>query len=131
VLDLDQLKQVNDRHGHHAGDECLAHLAGVLARNIRRGDWVARWGGDEFVVCSWAGGETSQSSGEELLGRVAEELRGSPVRLGAGEEEVRLTFSAGVAHYREGEGAHDLIARADEALYRAKQEEGVSVVRAD
>src|SRR5215204_4977094 len=53
LLDLDQLKPINDAHGHRAGDACVVHFAEVLNRNLRAGDWVARWGGDEFVVGLW------------------------------------------------------------------------------
>ena len=43
-------KAINDKHGHSAGDACISHLAALLQLNTRRGDWVARWGGDEFIV---------------------------------------------------------------------------------
>jgi diguanylate cyclase (GGDEF)-like protein len=141
LVDLDGLKAANDRRGHRAGDACLRRMAGSLARNARAGDWFARWGGDEFlVVCSWDGEHDASdgaSDAERLLGRVAGELRPSPARPAedggeAGEEEVRVTFSAGVARHRgeEGEGAEGLLARADEALYRAKRQGGNRAVRA-
>ena len=127
VADLDQFKPVNDRHGHDAGDACLKHFAGVLARNVRKGDWIARWGGDEFVVGVW---EAQGRGAERVLGRVGRELRAAPLTL-AGGQVVRLTFSAGVAEWRPGDDARGLIRRADEALYRAKEGGRNAVVHAD
>ena len=129
VVDLDQFKPVNDLHGHHAGDACLVRFAGALARNARKGDWVARWGGDEFVVGAW---DAEGRGAERVLGRVGRELRASPLALPSGEE-VRLSFGAGVARWRDGDDARGLLRRADGALYRAKAEEGGNnvVVRAD
>jgi diguanylate cyclase (GGDEF)-like protein len=49
-MDLDQFKPVNDRYGYQAGNACLKHVAHFLGRNIRKGDWFARWGGNEFAV---------------------------------------------------------------------------------
>jgi predicted signal transduction protein with EAL and GGDEF domain len=50
VVDLDGFKTINDTHGHHAGDICIRHVADVIGRSVREGDWLARWGGDEFVL---------------------------------------------------------------------------------
>jgi Diguanylate cyclase, GGDEF domain len=72
----------------------LAHFAEVLNRNVRAADWVARWGGDEFVVCMW---NTQQGQPtEHVLERIGEDLRRNPVVLPDGEE-ARLTFSGGRA----------------------------------
>jgi diguanylate cyclase (GGDEF)-like protein len=128
LVDLDQFKPVNDRFGHAAGDACLEHFAELLVRNVRGEDWVARWGGDEFLVRFWE--SDGAPSGHRALERMAEELRSSPARLPNGEE-VRLTFSGGVARW-DGQGDEDvqgLLERADEALYRAKQEGGDTIVR--
>jgi diguanylate cyclase (GGDEF)-like protein len=48
VVDLDDFKTINDTHGHHAGDVCIRHVADVIGRSVREGDWLCRWGGDEF-----------------------------------------------------------------------------------
>jgi diguanylate cyclase (GGDEF)-like protein len=118
VLDLDRLKSVNDEHGHRAGDACLEHFASVLSRSVREGDWIARWGGDEFVVGVWqAQGE--ETSAERVLERAAGKLREAPLVLPSGEE-VRLTFSVGVGQWRAGDDVQGLYRKADEALYRAK-----------
>ena len=99
VLDLDQFKPVNDEYGHHAGDTCLTHFAEVLGRKVREGDWIARWGGDEFVVGIWHAQEEGSLSVERMLERVAKELRENPVVLPNGEEAF-LTFSGGVCQWQ-------------------------------
>ena len=53
LLDVDGFESLNDGHGHPAGGACLKHVAAVLEGNVREGDWLGRWGGDEFVVVLW------------------------------------------------------------------------------
>lgn len=129
LLDLDQLKSVNDEHGHHAGDDCLIHFAGVLDSNVRKGDWIARWGGDEFLASTLHVEEEGPSIGR-ALDRIAEDLRKNPVVL-AGGEEVTLTFSAGVCRWQPGDQPEELLSKADEAIYRAKARGGNTIVYAD
>jgi diguanylate cyclase (GGDEF)-like protein len=129
ALDLDNFKPINDEHGHRAGDACIKQFADFLGRNLRQGDWVGRWGGDEFVVGLWHAGEEAQPV-ERVLARVAEEVRENPVVLPNGKEAY-LTFSGGVGRWKPGEDAQSLFSKADEALYRAKEGGGNSVVRAD
>ena len=128
LLDLDQLKPVNDAHGHRAGDACVVHFAEVLGRNLRAGDWIARWGGDEFVVGMWNTQEGQPT--KPVLERIVEDLRESPVVLPGGEETY-LTFSGGACRWRPGDDARGLISRADEALYQAKAEGGNTIVHLD
>ena len=99
LLDLDQLKPMNDAHGHRAGDACVVHFAEVLSRNVRAGDWIARWGGDEFVVGMWYIQEGQPT--ERVLERIAEDLRESPAVL-PDREETLLTFSAGTCPWKTG-----------------------------
>jgi len=130
LLDLDRLKSVNDDHGHHAGDACLIRFAEVSGRNVREGDWIARWGGDEFLVVTWRAGEEEDPSAEHVLGRLAEDLRENPMVLPGGEE-ASLTFSGGVCRWQPGDDLGRLISKGDEGLYRAKAEGGNAIVRAD
>jgi diguanylate cyclase (GGDEF)-like protein len=128
LFDLDHLKSINDEYGHRAGDTCVVHFAEVLTRNLRAGDWVARWGGDEFVVGMWNTQDGQPT--ERVLERIVEDLRESPVVLDAGEE-VRLAFSGGACRWKPGDDVRALVSRADEALYRAKSEGGNTVVHLD
>ena len=128
LLDLDQLKPINDAHGHRAGDACVVHFAEVLSRNVRAGDWIARWGGDEFVVGMWYTQDGQPT--KRVLERIAEDLRESPAVLPDGEETL-LTFSAGTCRWKPGDDVRGLISRADVALYRAKAEGGNTIVHLD
>ena len=125
-IDLDKFKPVNDKLGHGAGDAVLAHVADRLEKHTRRGDVVARLGGDEFVVI-YHGREIAKGvtyAAERLCEAVAEpiEIHGHRVTVGA---------SVGAAIARTNESAADLMQRADEASYRAKQSGGSCVVYAD
>ena len=128
LLDLDQLKPINDAHGHRTGDACVVHFAEVLGRNVRGGDWIARWGGDEFVVGMWNTQEGQPA--KRVLERIAEDLRESPVVMPDGEETL-LTFSAGACRWTPGDDVRELVSRADVALYRAKAEGGNTIVDLD
>jgi diguanylate cyclase (GGDEF)-like protein len=125
LVDLDGLKAINDRYGHQAGDACLRHLAHTCLGNIRQGDWLARWGGDEFVVVLWE--EKGERTANPVLARIAKALAQNPVQL-AQSARIRLTFSAGVVRCTGSEDANlglvGVLALADDALYKAKKEEG-------
>jgi diguanylate cyclase (GGDEF)-like protein len=127
ALDVDRLKEINDHYGHVAGDACLRHLASTIERNIRKSDWFARWGGDEFVVVLW---DAKESIGAEaVLHRIAEDLRRNPARLPRGLEE-RLSVSAGISWYKGREDARELFERTDAALRRAKRQGRGKIARA-
>ncbi len=115
VADLDHFKQVNDRHGHLAGDECLRAVAAVLKRSLRQVDLVCRYGGEEFAVIAPMTDELGALTVAERLRLAVEQL---VIRVGA--EELKITISVGVASHRSGETARDFFARADQALYAAK-----------
>jgi diguanylate cyclase (GGDEF)-like protein len=112
MLDIDHFKAINDTHGHDVGDTVLVELAARLGRAVRQVDWLARLGGEEFVVVAPG---IALGSAVEL----AERLRlvvADAAFAGAG----RVTVSLGVAVLRSGETVEAVLKRADEALYRAK-----------
>ena len=128
LFDFDGLKSINDEHGHRAGDDCLVHFARVLERNLRAGDWISRWGGDEFVVGMWS---TRDGHAVELVSeRIAENLRQNPVVLSDGTK-VRLTFSGGTCRWKPGDDIHGMLSRADSGLYKAKARGGDTVLYID
>jgi diguanylate cyclase (GGDEF)-like protein len=113
-FDVNGFKQINDRHGHSAGDAVISHLAALLQLNTRRGDWVARWGGDEFVV-----GLHRNRALKMVMERIVKAIGGSPCEIAPGLE-LRITVSCGVADYRFGSGVAGVLADADRAMYSAK-----------
>jgi diguanylate cyclase (GGDEF)-like protein len=121
MIDVDRFKQLNDRHGHMAGDRALATLASHLASMTRVEDLVGRFGGDEFVVLATG---MTLGEGTRLAERVRRDIQ--DVRFGAGGGRVAVTVSIGVASLGEvaGEEVTDateaLLTRADERLLRAK-----------
>lgn len=118
VVDLDDFKAINDGIGYEAGDAVLKQLASVLEQACRRQDVVARFGGDEFVVVLPG---ASSATAERVLNRLLERLRDH--RWEGLPEPTRLTASVGVTVWDPGtvDVGDDLIARAGEALRRAKQ----------
>jgi diguanylate cyclase (GGDEF)-like protein len=128
AIDIDHFKALNDRHGHPTGDASLRKLAGLMTRNLRRIDTIARTGGEEFVVLlpRTTLAEAAQA-GEKLRSIV--ELTEFPG--GAGQPGGTLTISVGAASLRPGESGSDLLARADTALYEAKDQGRNRLVTAD
>ena len=116
MIDVDRFKDINDRFGHLAGDRCLAAIAECIARRIRSGDVLFRYGGEEFCVLL-------PRTGEGGARRLAERVRGAvdALRIPAGEGTIRPSVSLGVAAALPGDGAAELMAKADAALYRAKR----------
>src|SRR5215203_1810224 len=119
VVDINSFKHINDTYGHQAADTCIHHVADVIRRNIRQGDWLARWGGDEFVLLLRDATPFAQT--EALLQRIVRDLKDSPLRLPQGEELV-LTVTVGASRYSSEEDLRELLAKADEAMYEAKRE---------
>jgi len=116
ILDVDHFKHVNDTLGHQVGDEVLREVAGVLRDGMRGRDFVARYGGEEFVLYLHASSENAHAVSERLLGLIRE--ADLPSLGGRG----RITASLGVTFHQIEERVEETLARADRALYVAKQE---------
>jgi diguanylate cyclase len=115
LLDIDHFKKLNDGLGHQAGDAALRHLARVIRDLLRPTDTLARYGGEEFLILL---PNTGIAEAERILQRIQRELTRQFFL--HDNERVLITFSAGVAQRREGEGESALLARADAAMYEAK-----------
>lgn len=117
MLDIDHFKTVNDTYGHAAGDAVIVAMVERLSSNVRASDMLARVGGEEFAICL-------PKADTDAAIRVADDLRrrvcSEPIPLPEGMA-ITITASFGVATLRAGETIHDMIARADRALYVAKQ----------
>lgn len=117
-VDMDNFKRVNDVHGHQRGDDAILFLRDMLMEFSRPGDVIARLGGDEFAM--WLDGmspEVSENRARTLI------EASSRLQAFSGDEEHPLGLSVGVALYHpiQGETLKDLVARADQAMYRVKR----------
>ena len=117
LADLDDFKLINDRFGHHAGDEVLHAFAELLRAHGRDVDVAARLGGEEFAILL---PETGIAGASAVAERLRQSLAELCLRLGEGDEEVRVTASFGVAELTDGQSVDGLLRAADSALYRAK-----------
>lgn len=116
MIDIDNFKGINDRFGHLAGDTVIRGVGDILKRSVRRFDLCTRFGGEEFaIVMPGSGAENSASVAERIRQRI-ETFRPAEAEL----TDLRVTASIGMA-VSPGASARELIARADQALYEAKQ----------
>ena len=119
-VDLDRFKQINDSHGHQAGDLMLQEVAGLLTENLRDTDIVARYGGDEFVLLLPG---LDARAAEQIAGRLVNSARGRSIN-GTDGAELHITLSLGTATQDSAaafEKPADLLAAADQALYHSKR----------
>ena len=118
ILDIDRFKLINDTHGHDAGDEVLREFATRVKANTRIVDIVARFGGEEIVV---AVPDTALEGASAIAERIRERIEAEPFPVHRGTRQIQLTVSIGVASRRAGDpSCMEMLKRADEALYRAK-----------
>lgn len=116
MIDIDNFKRINDTYGHLTGDDILKQITEIFINSIRKSDWVARLGGEEFAVV------LPQTSPEEAL-RLAERLRNvvEGYTFGFEHNNVKMTISIGVATADTLINMNDLLKLADNALYKAKE----------
>jgi diguanylate cyclase (GGDEF)-like protein len=118
-LDLDNLKEINDAHGHAAGDAALLQVARLLVENVRASDVVGRLGGDELgLLLVQADRDAAARKASELARRIEAE----PLYWQG--KQVPLAVSFGVHAFTGGENAEQVITAADQAMYRHKQQSG-------
>ncbi|MBI3069109.1 MAG: EAL domain-containing protein, partial [Betaproteobacteria bacterium] len=128
-LDLDEFKYINDTFGHRAGDAMLIRIAGEVGSQVRRNEIFSRLGGDEFAVLV---PEISDNMLRVLAERLVRSI--AMIRFQFEGQSLRLTSSVGIAVYPDhADGAEDLIARADAAMYQAKEagKNGWRIYRSD
>ncbi|MGD8415464.1 MAG: GGDEF domain-containing protein [Pseudomonadales bacterium] len=122
--DLDHFKRVNDRYGHHAGDQALKDFAQIADGVVRSVDFVARLGGEEFLLVLVGADEETAT---RVATRLGERTRSHLIVPEA--TDYRQTVSVGVASFRRGERIEDVMQRADRALYAAKSQGRDRIVR--
>jgi diguanylate cyclase (GGDEF)-like protein len=113
-IDIDHFKRVNDTLGHDTGDQVIRGLAELVRSAVQRDDLFARWGGEEFLLVFR---DTPGVKGRAIAERLRERIASAPW-----PEGLHVTCSFGVAEWHRGEDLNEGIKRADEAMYRAKQE---------
>ncbi|MEM8772677.1 MAG: GGDEF domain-containing protein [Pseudomonadota bacterium] len=116
-IDLNDLKTINDSNGHAAGDAALAHVAAVIAGNIRQTDILARLGGDEFALLLM---QADQPLAVTKASALADMIAATPVEWSG--DAFDISVSCGAVEIKAGASADEVIGLADEAMYKAKRE---------
>src|SRR5215470_13553723 len=120
VIDADRFKALNDTHGHAAGDFVLKKIGALLRDSFRQSDTTARYGGEEFVVLL---PETDIEAARRKVESLRELVAATPIQLGLLAQSVQITISAGLASFPDdGDAAAELLAAADERMFRAKRQ---------
>jgi diguanylate cyclase (GGDEF)-like protein len=113
LIDIDFFKNVNDNHGHLAGDEILKEISIILSTLTRNVDLVGRWGGEEFIIVSK---ETNIAGAYAMAEKIRKVVQGHTFA-----SDLHVTISMGISEYKDNENIDELVKRADDALYRAKE----------
>lgn len=117
LCDVDHFKWINDTHGHPAGDRVVGHVGEYLEGHVRSGDYVARFGGDEFALLL---PKTDLDTGKAVAEKILQGISRSNFEVGPRGEHVAVTFSLGVAVVHAGDTGESVLKRSDDALYFAK-----------
>ena len=117
LIDLDHFKRLNDEHGHDVGDLALQHAAGIISGCIRAGDFLFRYGGEEFLLVL---AEVDQTIALRIAEFIRKRLESNPISVNK-EKKLTITASIGLAIYDAHPDYQYLISAADKALYEAKR----------
>jgi diguanylate cyclase (GGDEF)-like protein len=118
MLDLNGFKEVNDLHGHEAGDDLLRQFSSELRSTSRAADVVGRWGGDEFIVVL----DGTLPEAQARVQRMQEWVLGSyTVQKASEESKIDMTAAVGLAEWQPGETLKEVVARADALMYQEKK----------
>lgn len=113
-VDVDRLKKINDEFGHTEGDRLLNYIATIIKKNIRKGDFVYRYGGDEFIIVFK---DATKEEAKEIWDRVDKKIHEKNQK---GLHPYEISLSAGFAEYDKNINIRDLIKHADLDMYRKK-----------
>ena len=116
VWDVDYFKKVNDQYGHQVGDKVLVHVAGLFSSHIRRADFIARFGGEEFVMLL---PHTNKHSALKVAEKLRSIIEQSPLTVN--DITLSVTISGGITQLFKGDTHETAFEKADQALYRAKE----------
>jgi diguanylate cyclase (GGDEF)-like protein len=116
MLDIDHFKNVNDTYGHLVGDAILQAVANTMKNTIRNTEYCARYGGEEFLIVLTQTGIRGALIGAERVRTNIEKILFPDI-----DSDFKITVSIGLSEYKMREDINDVIARADKALYRAKE----------
>ncbi len=117
LADVDHFKRINDTHGHDSGDRVVSKIGDVLREHCRSHDWIARFGGDEFAVIFT---KVSEAQALQAAQRLRAAIGASNFDVGMDGARIAVTFSMGLAYPKHEDDVLSIFKRADDALYRAK-----------
>jgi diguanylate cyclase (GGDEF)-like protein len=116
IADLDFFKKINDTFGHLAGDEAIKHFVNIIKRNLRKSDYVFRIGGEEFLILL---PNTELKDAVEIVERIRKDLEENSLHYDG--KEIKITASFGLAEVDKEKYINEIIKKADEKLYKAKE----------
>jgi len=131
MFDIDNFKQINDIQGHLHGDKIIRMIAQKASDVIRENDLLVRWGGDEFVIIVLGGLLQAKQIAERLTGTIDDTEFTSSTDSGSARAALKVTISCGISQKRGEDNFDSFAARADSALYRAKQQGRHTIVTED
>jgi diguanylate cyclase (GGDEF)-like protein len=128
MIDIDDFKKFNDRHGHLAGDACLRQVADIISQTVTRaGDFVARYGGEEFAVLL---SNTKEDGAFFLADKIRQNIAAAFIKTPASPGSITASFGVAALVSSQKISPADLISAADRALYQAKASGKNCVARA-